>query len=985
MYVLLTVNLSSLYFDVQKEEKRIRVNSFANSRRDVLPFVNHQLRITFADQAEYLTFCSQKISVRLPVISYAKRNVVENGLYSTSTITDISQHLLCMPISVAFQIETLLHNGLLSPVQILRICQVIESVDCLQAERALVKFIGLYNSEEDYVMASERKAARHQASYLKLLREALEATAADLQPNRPEFESGDYFLCRTVTITPTKFILEGPLPERSNSVIRQYSQPENFLRVCFRDENGSMLRASRGLDISALLRTRYLPFLNKGLVISGRTFEFLGYSNSALKDHQAWFVCPFYKEELVNAASIRSNLGDFSKVKYIPARYMARIAQAFTSTQRSITVRRQQIRQRVDIERGGSCFTDGVGTISQSLAEEVDKVLSSKLSARIMRRAVGSTCYQIRLGGFKGMLSIDPTLKTKVIRMRPSMNKFDAPDSRTLDIAGVFTRPLIAYLNRPLIKILEDLGIPDEVFLTLQKQVVARVETSRTSLTRSAKLMEQSSMAASSGMPSILKGLGRLLGPQANHCSRFIDECLDLMVMQCLRDLKYRARIPLENSYTLVGVADEDDFLQPDEIYACIQHQGAEPIYLEGPLTISRSPCLHPGDVRVVTGVGKLDPILAPRLNYLVNCVAFSVQGLRSLPSCLGGGDLDGDLYTLIGLPELVPDKSEVHQPASYDPPTMKRLNRECTIEDGAKFFLDYITNDLVGLIASRHLHLADHSPEGTRDPLCLELAKLHSDAVDYQKTGVPVRIHQLPNVRHKMKPDFMCPEHNARREGEDYYESSKVLGKLFRQIPQDKIDILLDGTSASDGIQSYRARRSCPSEQPLGKVDPSRTISTALQRAIMKICGRAPHIDSVLQGDFRSLLAWFGQELMKVCRLNTLSRRKDHHLSESESFLGVLPMMISDKSLRRTTLARLEDQTSQLYDTIRSRILGLDSVQEAETESDPITEEIESQDRSIDRAYTAWLVSLEADDNMFGVHSFAFIAMGIIFNNIAQ
>jgi hypothetical protein len=69
------------------------------------------------------------------------------------------------------------------------------------------------------------------------------------------------------------------------------------------------------VEIHHLLRNRYRPFLTKGMILCGRKFEFLGYSNSALKDHQAWFVCPFYKgDELITAASIRAKLGDFSKV-----------------------------------------------------------------------------------------------------------------------------------------------------------------------------------------------------------------------------------------------------------------------------------------------------------------------------------------------------------------------------------------------------------------------------------------------------------------------------------------------------------------------------------------------------------------------------------------------------------------------------------------------------------------------------------------------
>jgi hypothetical protein len=226
------------------------------------------------------------------------------------------------------------------------------------------------------------------------------------------------------------------------------------------------------------------------------------------------------------------------------------------------------------------------------------------------------------------MLSLDPTLKGKVVRMRPSMDKFDAPDSLTLDIAGTFTKPLMAYLNRPLIKLLEDLGIPSEVFLKLQDKIIRKVENSRSSPKLAAHLMQQYSMGSGSGMPSMLYKLSELLGNVKAVESDFIEECYDLMTVQCLRDLKYRGRIPLDKSYTLVGVADEDNFLPPDSIYVCVQHPNGAPEYLEGSFAVSRSPSLHPGDVRVVHAVGKLDPKRAPRLSSLVNCVAFPVQGI---------------------------------------------------------------------------------------------------------------------------------------------------------------------------------------------------------------------------------------------------------------------------------------------------------------------------------------------------------------------
>ncbi|OAV99452.1 hypothetical protein PTTG_06645 [Puccinia triticina 1-1 BBBD Race 1] len=956
---------------------RIRVHGYSHTRADAFPFVNNQLRIQFATDAAFRNFCSLKISVPLPKITSFSRTIVEKDHYDPERIKSILENLVCFTIPVAFQIECLLHNSVLLPYQILRVCQALMGIDESLAERALIQFIDNYSDSSDGKQTGQKPA------YLQALQEALKTSAQEATLHHPNIDGGDSFPCRTVTITPTRLSLQGPHIEQSNSILRLYGQTHNFVRVSLADETGHRLRSSRDVDIHHLLRTRYRPFLTKGMILCGRKFEFLGYSNSALKDHQAWFVCPFYKgNELVTAASIRAKLGDFSKVIRIPARYMARIAQAFTSTRKSLTLRPSEVTRMADVERNDSCFTDGVGTISQELVDEVHRVLN----IGNIRKSVRSTCYQIRLGGFKGMLSLDPTLKGKVVRMRPSMDKFDAPDSLTLDIAGTFTKPLVAYLNRPLIKLLEDLGIRAEVFLKLQAKIVRKVEDSRKSPKLAADLMQQYSLGSGSGMASILHKLSELLGDEVSVGSDFVEECYDLMTIQCLRDLKYRGRIPLEKSYTLVGVADEDNFLPPDSIYVCVQYPQGAPKYLKGSFAVTRSPSLHPGDVRVVTAVGKLDPKIAPRLSSLVNCVAFPVQGSRSLPSCLGGGDLDGDLFTVIGLPELVPNRARIQRPASYLPPEMRKLDRDCTIADGADFFLDYISSDLVGMIATRHLHIADQCAEGTLNGACLRLAELHSDAVDYPKTGVPVNIRQLPNPPAKMKPDFMCHEHDSGKEGEDYYESGKVLGKLFREIPADKIDIFIQASHIDDDIaEMHRFRRT---DRQFGGVYARLDGDSRLHRLVVRrikrkyadgqAYRRVVRLDERLRDEFTGLLAWFGSELMKICKLNSVSTRTGgHHLTESEAFLGVI-VMPCERFEKRAALSGLLEQTTALFGLLRASILG--GPGDAESEVDELEED---ELGGVHRAFVAWTVATQSQSNLFGTHSFGFISLGLLLSQV--
>lgn len=66
------------------------------------------------------------------------------------------------------------------------------------------------------------------------------------------------------------------------------------------------------------------------------------------------------------------------------------------------------------------------------------------------------------------------------------------------------------------------------------------------------------------------------------------------------------------------------------------------------------------------------------------------------MASCLGGGDLDGDLYNVLPLdvlPEFRP--RSVETPASYDPAPKRLLDRASNMEDVADFVVEFINSDV--------------------------------------------------------------------------------------------------------------------------------------------------------------------------------------------------------------------------------------------------------------------------------------------------
>jgi hypothetical protein len=91
-----------------------------------------------------------------------------------------------------------------------------------------------------------------------------------------------------------------------------------------------------------------------------------------------WFVTPFYDQNQtwITAEEIRRGIGEFSqKLELQPAKLGARLAQAFSTTEPSITLKESEIEIIDDIAPKDHPedyqFTDGYGCISLELAAEI--------------------------------------------------------------------------------------------------------------------------------------------------------------------------------------------------------------------------------------------------------------------------------------------------------------------------------------------------------------------------------------------------------------------------------------------------------------------------------------------------------------------------------------------------------------------------------------------------------------------------------------
>lgn len=297
---------------------------------------------------------------------------------------------------------------------------------------------------------------------------------------------------------------------------------------------------------------------------------------SALKEHAVWFVTPFVHDEfgVMTAHVIRSKLGNFDAVSNCPARYAARISQGFSATDHSITLKAEEIIRIPDIETTDEngetiTFTDGVGTMSRETARRIGLALAKQQEhkRRARYKAKQHYCvFQVRIGGSKGMLSVDYGSNDSAICLRPSMEKFDAPDSLDIEVAGTFERPGPMYLNRPLIMVLETLGVPIQAFMTLQANVVADIKLAPHSLKNSAKLLQTYGLGGAFRLQSVLLNLAKL-GLEHPPTDNFFKRGMNYVTNDALRGLKHKARIPVPDSFTLVGVADIHGVLKEGQIF----------------------------------------------------------------------------------------------------------------------------------------------------------------------------------------------------------------------------------------------------------------------------------------------------------------------------------------------------------------------------------------------------------------------------------
>jgi RNA-dependent RNA polymerase len=600
-------------------------------------------------------------------------------------------------------------------------------------------------------------------------------------PRLPSMKSkipDNCIVIRSAIITPSTMMLNTPYIEMTNRVIRKYKEhADRFLRVRFEDDETrgyARINATSQKTMDEVL-SKIFRTLTRGIVIGDRHYEFLAFGNSQLREHGAYFFAALPTGP--TASHIRAWMGRFEHERIV-AKHAARIGQCFSTTRAIKNAGFPPVRKTNlinDVERNGFTFTDGVGKISRFYAETIAKELRLRGSP--------PSVYQFRMAGCKGVLAVAPELGATNVKIRESQFKFETSYSGMEIIR--WSEYWVATLNRQLILVLSALGVPDEIFLLLQEKEIQLLEHAM--IHDSAALEALTGHVDPNGMTLSIAGLIQAGFRRSNE--PFVTSVLRLWRAWSIKYLKEKARIPVREGACILGCTDETGTLrghfdadQVDEnedletkiaklpevfVQITCPRSGNHKV-IEGLCVIARNPSLHAGDMRVVKAVD------VPALHHLVDVLVLPQTGDRDISSMCSGGDLDGDDYVVIWDERLLPEIWNV-KPMDYTPPPPAPLERDVTQTDITKFFVKYMKNDFLPKIALSHLAWADFLDEGVRHEKCLELAQLHSKAVDYPKTGQPAQMPKGLNA--KQWPHFM------EKKGRNSYRSYKILGQLYDAV----------------------------------------------------------------------------------------------------------------------------------------------------------------------------------------------------------
>jgi hypothetical protein len=148
------------------------------------------------------------------------------------------------------------------------------------------------------------------------------------------------------------------------------------------------------------------------------------------------------------------------------------------------------------------------------------------------------------------------------------------------------------FLNREVINLLSYRGISSTCLLSFQLRNIHWLISSLMSSEAAVALLREKSL-------NVLPWSHIARHPRLFK-ERFFRRLLQTLISNNLHQLVTRAHIRVPKARYMFGVADEYALLEPGQIFVQITDDDGSKTVLEGPIAITKNPCHHPGDLRVL-------------------------------------------------------------------------------------------------------------------------------------------------------------------------------------------------------------------------------------------------------------------------------------------------------------------------------------------------------------------------------------------------
>ncbi|KAJ7387487.1 hypothetical protein OS493_000817 [Desmophyllum pertusum] len=387
--------------------------------------------------------------------------------------------------------------------------------------------------------------------------------------------------------------------------------------------------------------------LEEGIFCHQQVYFFLGHSDDQLKKKSCYLMSASHE----NIHALLSQFGDFLEERNLGKR-ARNIGMLFSTLNKPLSLAKDEY--KIEPKRGvfrSYTLTDECGFMSPNFSSEVQ---------RIFELDYQPSAIQVRYRGIEGMLALKEDLTEVKVQFYESMQKFVTPNENmpeVLDFIDVVdhSRPYDnGYLSTRMIMLLADAGVSSERLEELQSSYYDLLENMCTNTATAEYFLRLR------GEVQFLKDMQEsgVDGRVKKHLKLLRKQELDEMM-----EVKY-TRILVPKSRVVFAVCDPYGKLKLGDCYFKPTISGDTDFSAAEKIVVARSPCYHPGDVRVF----KLTHEKPGYETYanLRDCLVLSVTDpCPGVFECFEG-DLGGNCFFVSWDADLIP--SGIEAPCDYSP-----------------------------------------------------------------------------------------------------------------------------------------------------------------------------------------------------------------------------------------------------------------------------------------------------------------------------